>query len=404
MKHFSKFLLILFGISCLSAQDAKKTIAVLDLDPTGIATSEAQFLTDRLRTELFETGAFQVVERDKMNAILSEQGFQRTGCTTVECAVEIGQLLNVKSIVAGSIGKIEELYSISLRMIDVQTGAIIKTATQDYRGKLSEVLTEVIPEIASSLAREEKTAVTKPKDQKPKITDSESERGKKFGVMFKVGRAFLEYTADANDAIAKMTDGNLYFDEYSNHDNYVMEINYFLTGKWQVKFNLGVEKILNNWTNEKYFAHLASNIRSFAHNLKFTNLGLGLNYYLLKKPSGKFDWYVGSDIGAMDLQVHVTTRTTADLVFDRKFKYQGIAFKLATGCGYFLFSSLRVGLELALQGTNDFDLSKQQIMPNSDPVTIPYEIASNEKLMDILLLKKFSASGIQINTTLSYYF
>ena len=47
--------------------------------PAGISKNEAQFLTDRLRTELFETGKFQVVEREKMNAILDEQGYFISG-------------------------------------------------------------------------------------------------------------------------------------------------------------------------------------------------------------------------------------------------------------------------------------------------------------------------------------
>ena len=135
IKYLNIFILI-FIITASQAQDIKTNIAVIDLDPTSISKNESQFLSDRLRTELFETGKFQVVEREKMNAILDEQGFQQTGCTSVECAIEIGQLLNVSVMVAGSIGKIEEIYSLSIRMIDVQTGAIIRTATRDYEGKL----------------------------------------------------------------------------------------------------------------------------------------------------------------------------------------------------------------------------------------------------------------------------
>ncbi len=398
MKHFSEFLLILFSISCLNAQNAKKTIAVLDLDPTGIAPTDAQFLTDRLRTELFETGAFQVVERDKMNAILTEQGFQQTGCTTVECAVEIGQLLNVKNIVAGSIGKIEELYSISLRMIDVQTGAIIKTATQDYRGKLSEVLTEIIPEIAATLAKEQKTAV---KGKRPVVKESTNKikEMKKFGVMFKAGYAFFGYTTDANNAIDELKEIYDKFNTYSNHRNLALEVNYSLSTRWQVKLNYGVEKILDNWTDSDYLYSLDSDIKSFAQNFKFTNLGLGINYYLLNRPA-KFDWYVGSDIGPMGLEVHVTTLKSSAEVFDKRFTYNAFAFKLTTGCGYFLFPSLRLGIELALQASGNFDLSNQPILPAGYSVPfIPDKLKE-----DIMLLKKISGSGIQMNATLSYHF
>ena len=63
---FVALILLLVSISVLPGQETKVNIAVLDLDPTGIANPDADFLSDRLRTELFETGEFQVIERTKM--------------------------------------------------------------------------------------------------------------------------------------------------------------------------------------------------------------------------------------------------------------------------------------------------------------------------------------------------
>jgi TolB-like protein len=398
MKRLAVFLLMLIGLSCILAQNAKQTIAVLDLDPTGIAPTDAQFLSDRLRTELFQTGAFQVVERDKMNAILQEQGFQRTGCTTLECAVEIGQLLNVKIIVAGSIGKIEELYSISLRMIDVQSGMIIRTATQDYRGKLSDVLTRIIPEMASSLAREEVKPAAPAVRAEKKEEKSQAAAGKKFGVMLKGGFAFLSYTKDANDAIDKFSHGDLYFAPYSNHRNIAFEFNYFLSARWQAKLGIGVENILSSWNNKKYFLSLPSYIQNFEHTFQFANLGLGINYYLLKKLA-KYDWYVGTDIGSMELKAHVTTKTNVNEVFDRIYTYNTLAFKLATGFGYFFSEAFRVGGELVLQFTGNFDLSRPKISSLLNTISIPPEVKE-----DILLLKKITGSGIQMNIVFAYYF
>ena len=70
MNRFSiNFLCLILILSTLS-YGQRLNIAVLDLDPTGISKSDAQFLSDRLRTELFETGIFQVIERAKMEEIL----------------------------------------------------------------------------------------------------------------------------------------------------------------------------------------------------------------------------------------------------------------------------------------------------------------------------------------------
>ncbi|HTY09205.1 MAG TPA: hypothetical protein VMF29_08570, partial [Candidatus Edwardsbacteria bacterium] len=49
------------------AQKATKrtSVAILDLEPKGVPESEVSALSDRLRTELFMTDAFDVMERGK---------------------------------------------------------------------------------------------------------------------------------------------------------------------------------------------------------------------------------------------------------------------------------------------------------------------------------------------------
>ncbi|MEK7394384.1 MAG: CsgG/HfaB family protein, partial [Fibrobacterota bacterium] len=79
---------------CSWAQAATVHVAVNDLTPRGVATSEAEILGDRLRMELLGTGVFRVMERGQMDQILKEQSFQASGgCEQSECAVEIGKLL-----------------------------------------------------------------------------------------------------------------------------------------------------------------------------------------------------------------------------------------------------------------------------------------------------------------------
>jgi TolB-like protein len=120
-----------------------QSIAILDLEGRGISASETASLTDRLRSQLVKTGEVIVVERGQMNQILDEQDFQLTGCTSDECAVEVGQLLGVSKMVAGSIGKIGQAYMLDVRIINVQTGAILETMTRDYRGEIEGLIKEI---------------------------------------------------------------------------------------------------------------------------------------------------------------------------------------------------------------------------------------------------------------------
>ncbi len=140
--RLSSIFLVLLSFQGLAAQD-DISIAVMDLDGRGISALEAQTLTDRLRSQLVRTGMVTVVERGQMQTILSEQDFQAAGCTSDECAVEVGQLLNVSVMVAGSIGKLGSTYTIDLRTIDVGTGQITESIIRDYRGEIDGLIAEM---------------------------------------------------------------------------------------------------------------------------------------------------------------------------------------------------------------------------------------------------------------------
>jgi hypothetical protein len=45
-----------------------------------------------------------------MEKILAESSFQQTGCTSSECAVQIGKILNVKHMIVGSLSKLMDTY------------------------------------------------------------------------------------------------------------------------------------------------------------------------------------------------------------------------------------------------------------------------------------------------------
>ena len=56
---------------------AKKNIAVINLkNGSGVTAGESELISDRLRGDLFNTDKVNVMERDQMQEILKEQGFQ----------------------------------------------------------------------------------------------------------------------------------------------------------------------------------------------------------------------------------------------------------------------------------------------------------------------------------------
>jgi TolB-like protein len=148
---YSLFFLNLFA-SGVSPQ-TKTNIAVSDLAGQGVDASSAAVITDRLRSELFNTGTVSVLERSQMQDILKEQGFQQAGCTSDQCAVETGQMLGVKYMVVGSIGLVGHTYTIACRLIDVSTGKMVATANVDCKCEIDDILSRSTVEISRKLVQ-----------------------------------------------------------------------------------------------------------------------------------------------------------------------------------------------------------------------------------------------------------
>jgi hypothetical protein len=135
-----------------NAKPVARTIAVLELEGSGISKGEIKTLSEALRAEILKLNAYSVMERGRMDDILKEQGFQQAGvCDNSACMVEIGQLLGVDAMIAGSIGKLGSTYSLALRMFHVGTGKILKSASKYYKGEIDNLLTAVLPVVAQDI-------------------------------------------------------------------------------------------------------------------------------------------------------------------------------------------------------------------------------------------------------------
>jgi hypothetical protein len=138
--------------------DQKVTTALINLKAgNGVNEGESEIISDRLRSELFKTGKVTIMERDQMQEILKEQGFQQSGaCTDEACLVEMGQMLGVKHLVVGSLGKLGSMFMVNVRAIDVQTSKVINVVSVDVKGEIEDLVNK-LPYIANQLVNETKT-------------------------------------------------------------------------------------------------------------------------------------------------------------------------------------------------------------------------------------------------------
>lgn len=102
----------------------------------GVTETEAAVVRNLVEAELVKTGAFRLVERNKLEFILAEKKLYYSGLTQDQEAAELGRLSGAQLAVFGSVSRSKDGYLITARLVDVPTGEILRTETaaaaEDY--------------------------------------------------------------------------------------------------------------------------------------------------------------------------------------------------------------------------------------------------------------------------------
>jgi TolB-like protein len=146
-------------------------IAILDLQPIEVSESISKIVSDLLRTELFKTKLFTIIERSQMNEILKEQEFQLSGCTETECAVQAGKLLSAHKVLVGTVNKLGAAFIINARIIDVEKGVMefgesTKVASE---AELDNGCRVFAKKLATMIKESSEAEIEKKKEEKEKV-------------------------------------------------------------------------------------------------------------------------------------------------------------------------------------------------------------------------------------------
>jgi len=147
----------------------KEAVAVLELRAMGnLAPEEAELVTSRVRSLVVQNPRFRVLEREGMDRILKEQGFQSTqNCENEACSVQVGRLLAVRKIITGGLSKVGSTYTLSLRMIDVENGTILAERFVDCNCSREALLFEQVSPLLQQLLGETLSAPLKKTEDMP---------------------------------------------------------------------------------------------------------------------------------------------------------------------------------------------------------------------------------------------
>lgn len=149
-------LLLLFTsfFSTPAHADFKKTkIAVLDFQLQGEdfpSKDMGKIVAEWLITGLVETGRFDVIERRLLEKVLEEQQLGVTGAIDPDSAAQLGKILGVRTIVAGTLTSLEGTDEINARLINVDTASIV--AAERVRSRSTEQLRDLVGQITDRIA------------------------------------------------------------------------------------------------------------------------------------------------------------------------------------------------------------------------------------------------------------
>lgn len=172
------FLLLISG-SLYASRSERTKIAVMDFETINVEQSVGKAVAESMRTSLFKTGKYSVIERSQLEKIIEEQKLQASGLADDEHLISAFRVSGVQVLVLGSVSKIGKTYTINSRFIDVEKGVAIKA------GKVNCNNEDDIPLVLDDIVESIETGKVK-----------KYSSGKKFGIG--LGNPYLSLFYDIN--------------------------------------------------------------------------------------------------------------------------------------------------------------------------------------------------------------
>ena len=109
------------------------TVAVWDLvnysQPGTVTPDLGDLLAAKIIETLEDSGAYKVIERERLNLVLEELNLGTTPIVDESTRLKIGQIMGAGCMVFGSYFVVADTMRLDLRLVEVETGIILK-ATQ----------------------------------------------------------------------------------------------------------------------------------------------------------------------------------------------------------------------------------------------------------------------------------
>ncbi|SUZ59863.1 uncharacterized protein METZ01_LOCUS12717 [marine metagenome] len=136
-------------LACAHASDNKK-LAVFHFQNQGLETDAAQSIPENIQGELQKTSTYEFLDGQKIETIITEQKINREDCADT-CLARVGKLAGADQVLTGTAILQDGLYTISARLLDVESGTTVHEISFDSQDK-NELLQFGLYYLAAGLA------------------------------------------------------------------------------------------------------------------------------------------------------------------------------------------------------------------------------------------------------------
>jgi TolB-like protein len=158
------FLLALLFVNITYAEKIK--IAILNFkvnSPTSEFNYLGEGITEMLITNLSQYDTLQIVERERLEKVVSELKLGQTGLLNENDAQKVGNIVGADLMILGSITKVGEKIRIDSHLLEVKSGKILKAqkASADNSDAVFDMIDELTEKIASDFIVKKEQTVNK---------------------------------------------------------------------------------------------------------------------------------------------------------------------------------------------------------------------------------------------------
>jgi hypothetical protein len=142
MKTFTKAMLVsaisTFLLISNTYSQTKERISIVSVETNGLLKKQNE-ITSIVNFEFQKLQFYEIVEKRDLSDYVKSENINPDSCFSLQCLINIGELVGLDKIVSGSIQRMGEKIMLSLRIIDVKSKKVIKYQANEYLNVETEI-------------------------------------------------------------------------------------------------------------------------------------------------------------------------------------------------------------------------------------------------------------------------